>query len=141
MLRLLIADIEPHRQNIRCEQDLSNPKTIITVQSARQRYQGADFTLAVGSDLIDQLPNWYHVQALLNQTSLLIFPRPGYPIHSSQIARLRDIGAQVELADITGLPVSSSAYRQDGDTRAITPHVEAYIHQEHLYTCHDIPLT
>ena len=139
MLRLLIADIESHRQNIRCEQDLSHPKTIVTVQQAQRRYPDAEFTLVVGSDLIGQLPNWYRVQALLSQSKLLVFPRPGYPIRSSQIAHLRDIGAQVELADTTGLAVSSSAYRQDGDTTAITPHVEAYIHREHLYKCHDIP--
>ncbi|MGF1514031.1 MAG: nicotinate-nucleotide adenylyltransferase [Elainellaceae cyanobacterium] len=139
MLRLLISDIEPHRTNIHCDQALSNPRTIVTVQRARQRYPEADFTLVVGSDLIQQLPTWYRSRELLGQVRLLVVPRPGYPIHQISLAQLRQLSDQVEVADLTGLPVSSSSYRDAGDSTVITPPVKAYIHREHLYTCQDVP--
>ncbi|MGF1538573.1 MAG: nicotinate-nucleotide adenylyltransferase [Elainellaceae cyanobacterium] len=139
MLQLLIDDIEPHRANIHCDQALSHPKTLFTVQRSQQRYPEASFTLVVGSDLLEQLPTWYRVDELLSQVKLLVVPRPGYPVHPTALARLRQMEAQVEVADLTGLPVSSSAYRNEGDLTVITPPVKAYIHREHLYTCQDVP--
>lgn len=135
MLRLLIDDLDPHRSNIHCDQGLSNSRTLVTVARSRQRYPEADLTLVVGSDLLDQLHSWYRVDDLLSQVQLLVVPRPGYPVRSAPLAHLRQMGAIVELADLTGLPVSSSAYREAGDLTAITPPVKAYIHREHLYTC------
>lgn len=141
MLRLLVTDIQPQRSNIHCDQTLSYPKTIYTLEQAQQRYPSARFTLAVGSDLIAQLPTWYRSQDLLAQVDLLVFPRPGYPATPEALNLLRQLGAAVILADITGLPVSSSAYRKDGDSAAITAPIKDYIHREHLYACQDIPLT
>ncbi len=43
----------------------------------------------------------------------------------------------VAIADMTGPDVSSTAYRKHGDTQALTPPIQAYIHQEHLYKCED----
>jgi len=45
----------------------------------------------------------------------------------------------VSIANLTGLPVSSTAYREVHDPDLLTPPIEAYIHREHLYSCEDVP--
>ncbi len=135
MLRLLIADIYPPRHNIGYHPDLSSPRALITVERARERWSQAHFTLIIGSDLVDQLPRWYQVDELLHQVDLLVVPRPGYPLEDGNLDQLRQMGATVAIADLTGLAVSSTAYRKAGDTAILTPPIEDYIHREQLYAC------
>ena len=137
MLRLLIEDISPRRHNIAVYPELSSPRTLTTVERACSLWPNADFTLVIGSDLIVQLPRWYCVEELLKQVKLLVVPRPAYTIEESDLEPLKQMGAQVTIADLTAPAVSSTAYRERGETEALTPPVEAYIHQEHLYVCQD----
>jgi nicotinate-nucleotide adenylyltransferase len=138
MLRLLIEEIEPPRRNISLYQSLSSPRTLETVEQARQ-YWGSqvDLTLVIGADLIGQMPRWYQIDQLLKQVQLLVVPRPGYEIDEAGIEELRKLGAKVAIADLLAPAVSSTAYRENGDKEAITPPVEDYIHKEQLYACQD----
>lgn len=140
MLRLLIEDIDPPRQNIGFYPELSSRRTLETVEKAKERW-GADvvFTLVIGSDLVTQLLRWYRVEDLLRQVQLLVIPRPGYAIEEESLEKLRQLGTFVAIADLTAPDVSSTAYRENGDTQALTPPVKAYIHREHLYECQDAP--
>lgn len=138
MLRLLITDIDPPRQNIALEQDLSSFRTLETLEKAKSRWgEDTEFTLVIGSDLLHQLPRWYRIQDLLQQVQLLIVPRPGYAIDEYNLEAVQNLGGKVAIASLTGIDVSSSAYREHGDTQALTPPIVAYIHQEHLYKCQD----
>jgi nicotinate-nucleotide adenylyltransferase len=140
MLRLLIEEIKPLRQNIGFHPELSSHRTLETVEKAKQLWsEAAQLTLAIGSDLIDQLPRWYRVKDLLQQVQLLVVPRPGYAIEEAEIEHLRQLGGKIAIADLTGPDVSSTAYRENGDTEALTTTVEAYIHQKHLYECQHAP--
>jgi len=137
MLRLLIEDI-PSRHNIGFHPDLSSYRTIETLEKAKARWGAyADFTLVIGSDLVSQLPRWYSVEDLLRQVQLLVVPRPGYRVEDADLQLLRHLGKKVVIADLTGPDVSSTAYRKNGDTQALTPPIQAYIHREHLYKCQD----
>lgn len=137
MLRLLIEDIDPPPQNIGFHPE-SSYRTIETLEKAKE-YWGADadFTLVIGSDLVKQLPRWYRVEDLLRQVQLLIVQRPGYAVENVDLHQLRQLGANCAIADMTGPDVSSTAYRKNGDTQALTPPIQAYIHREHLYKCED----
>jgi nicotinate-nucleotide adenylyltransferase len=143
MLRLLIEeiqleDIQPPRRNISLYQALSSPRTLETVKQARQHWgTQVDFTLVIGSDLVSQMPRWYEIEKLLRQVQLLVVPRPGYEIDEAGLETLRKLGAKIAIADLEAPAVSSTAYRENGNTEAITPPVEDYIHQEHLYACQD----
>lgn len=138
MLRLLIADIHAAKQNIGLHQELSSHRTLETVYKAKQRWgSNAEFTLAIGSDLVNQLSQWYGVEELLQQVQLLIVPRPGYQIENLDLHPLEQLGARFAIANMTAPDVSSTAYRESGDAEALTPPVEAYIHQQHLYKCQD----
>ncbi|MEA5516287.1 nicotinate-nucleotide adenylyltransferase [Nodularia sp. UHCC 0506] len=138
MLRLLITDIDTPRHNIALEQDLSSFRTLETLEKAKSRWgEDAEFTLVIGSDLLHQLPRWYHIEDLLQQVQLLIVPRPGYAIDEYSLEAVQNLGGNIAIASLTGIDVSSTAYREHGDTQALTPPIVAYIHQEHLYKCQD----
>ncbi|MEA5581428.1 nicotinate-nucleotide adenylyltransferase [Nodularia harveyana UHCC-0300] len=138
MLQLLITDMATPRRNVALEQDLSSFRTLETVEKAQSRWGGkTELILVVGSDLLHQLPRWYMIKSLLQQVQLLIVPRPGYAIDEYSLQTVQSLGGQVAIANLTGIDVSSTAYREHGDTEALTPPIIAYIHQEHLYKCQD----
>ncbi|NJL40713.1 MAG: nicotinate-nucleotide adenylyltransferase [Leptolyngbyaceae cyanobacterium SM1_4_3] len=143
MLRLLIEDIDPLRHNIHLQQELSSPRALVTVEQAREQLTNeraeAEFTLVVGSDLIGQLPRWYRADELFRQVKLLVVPRPGYSLEEANLEGLRELGARVAIADMTGPAVSSTAYREEGDPHILTPPIEDYIHREQLYEWQDAP--
>lgn len=140
MLRLLIEELKPWRQNIGFYPELSSYRTLESVEKARKHWgDKADLALAIGSDLVSQLPRWYRVKDLLQQVQLLVVPRPGYAVESDRLDDLRQLGGKITIADLTGPNVSSTAYRENRDTEAVTPTVEAYIHRKHLYKCQDAP--
>ena len=133
LLLLTIQEINSPRNNICLHPELSSPRTQETVERAKLMWGDADFTMVIGSDLVTQLPRWYKIELLLKQVKLLVVPRPGYPPEEIDLTQLRRMGAEVAIASLTGPNVSSTAYREKGDTEALTPPIEAYIHREHLY--------
>ena len=136
MLRLLITDVDTPRHNIALEQDLSSFRTLETLEKAKMRWgEDGQFTLVIGSDLLNQLPSWYRAEDLLQQVQLLIVPRPGYAIDESSWEKVQKLGGKMAIASLTGLDISSTAYREHGDAEALTPPIVAYIHQQHLYKC------
>ncbi|WP_193195985.1 nicotinate-nucleotide adenylyltransferase [Nostoc sp. MG11] len=138
MLQLLIADIDAPRHNIALEQELSSFRTLETVEKAKMNWgEDAGLTLVIGSDLLSQLPRWYRIEDLLQQVQLLIVPRPGYAIDESSLEAVEKLGGKIAIASLTGLDISSTAYREHGDSEALPPPVIAYIHREHLYKCQD----
>lgn len=142
MLRLLIEEMKPPRHNVGFHPEFSSARTLETVEKAKEIWgkdNKIEFTLVIGSDLANQLPRWYKVEDLLRQVQLLIVPRPGYILEEPALQQLRQLGAEAKIADLTGLDVSSTAYREHRDARALTPPVKDYIHREHLYECQDVP--
>jgi nicotinate-nucleotide adenylyltransferase len=138
MLRLLIADMNTSRHNIILEQELSSFRTLETVEKAKVSIgEDVELTLVIGSDLLSQLPRWYRIEDLLRQVQLLVVPRPGYTIDESSLSGVQKLGGKIAIANLIGLEVSSTAYRENKDPKALTAPVVNYIHQKHLYECQD----
>lgn len=134
MLWLLIEDISPKRENIALYPELSSPRSIITVEKAKEKWPETEFSLVIGSDLVNQLPHWYRVEDLLQQVKLLIIPRHGYAIDDIlRFQQLREMGAEIEIASLRGPAVSSTAYREKRASEVLTAPVEDYIHKQKLY--------
>ncbi len=134
---LILAEPVNERQNISIHPELSSPRTLETVAKAKGLWHNAEFTLVVGSDLVQQLPRWYRVEELLQQVHLLVVPRPGYAIEEKNLQILRGLGTQVAIAQFDAPAVSSTAYREKGDSTNLTPPIQDYIHREHLYAWQD----
>lgn len=139
MLGLLIDELHLPRQNLHLHPELSQSRTIHTLEIAKVWWQEANFTFIIGADLVPQLPNWYRIEELLQNVNLLVVPRPGYPLRENALEVLRQRGATVAIADLTAPNTSSTAVREHGENTGLTPPIEAYIHREHLYLCQDVP--
>ena len=141
MMELTIAAIQPPAQTISLHPEISNPRTINTVEQARQILPHANFSLVIGGDLVPQLPTWYRAQDLLNQVKLLVVPRQSVTIFPDDIDRLVNMGTEVAIApsSISIPDVSSSDYRNNGNSSVIIPTVAAYIQQESLYAWQTSP--
>ncbi|MBD2089260.1 nicotinate-nucleotide adenylyltransferase [Microcoleus sp. FACHB-1515] len=137
MLRLLVEEIDPPCENVQFRQELSSPRSIVTIELARQLYPNAEFTFVIGSDLVAQLPSWYRIADVVQAVKLLVIPRPGHGITETDLKELKEMGADVAIANLTGLPVSSTTYRQVHDPHLLTARIEDYIHRERLYSCRD----
>jgi nicotinate-nucleotide adenylyltransferase len=137
MLLLMIQEINSPRHNLCLYPELSSPRTLETVEKAKSMWPDAELTLVIGSDLVGQLSRWYKIEELLKQVQLLVIPRPGYSPENLDLWQLRRIGAEVAIASLIAPNVSSTSYRETGDTEALTPPIEAYINREHLYAWHE----
>jgi nicotinate-nucleotide adenylyltransferase len=139
MLQLLVQGLESSIQNVALHPELSSRRTLETLTKARQQWDNAEFTLVIGSDLVAQLPTWYHATELLAQLHVLVVPRPNYPLQPTDFDHLSKLARSVEIAQISGLDVSSTAYREHRDAQGIPPAIAAYIQHEQLYECQEQP--
>ena len=110
----------------------------------RSFWPDASFSLAIGSDLVRQIPRWYRAEDLLGQVRLLVMPRPGYTIAEADLERLRQLGTSVAIAPVEPPRVSSSAYRHSTyrqgmdkiaprEPQPLPRAVRSYIYREQLY--------
>ncbi len=136
MLRLMIHDMPIPPGRVELYEDLSFPRTLMSVEKAQQHWPDAEFTLVIGADLVHQIPHWYQAEVLFQRVRLLVIPRPGYELTPQDLQDIRDHGGQVAIAAIPKtFDVSSSYYRQTDDPTALPTAVRNYIDQKNLYPC------
>jgi len=132
MLELLIA--ETHLPNIQVRRNLSHRRSLISVQRAQEIWGlEQNYSLVIGSDLLKQLPQWYQSEALFKLVNILIIPRPDYPIKTEEINAVKLKGGTCQIAELQGMKISSTAYRERQDKNVITQPVKDYIQREQLY--------
>jgi nicotinate-nucleotide adenylyltransferase len=135
MLELLIGEIEPEiREHAKVYRCLSSQRTLESLMTARKIWCDSEFILTIGADLITQLPTWYRSRELLSQVKLLIVPRMGTQIESTDLQKLADLGAQIAIAPLSTPAISSTAVRNSHSIQGLTPKVATYIQQHHLYS-------
>ena len=134
MFRLAIGEINPPQHNISLHPELSDRRTLITVNHAKEKWgDNVEFTLVFGSDILKQINSWYRIEDLLQQVKVLVIPRVGYGVHEQDLVALKNIGGQVAIATFNAPKVSSSTYRLQKDKSLISPAVHEYILQHSLY--------
>ena len=135
MLKRLVSLSGKSLDQLAVYPELSFPRTIATVEQAKQIWDNAQFTFVLGADLLMQLPTWYQAKELLERVELLVIPRPGYAISDDAIDRIEQLGGRLEIADLITPNVSSSDYRNAFDAKAVPNVIQTYIAQEQLYPC------
>jgi nicotinate-nucleotide adenylyltransferase len=134
MLNLLIRDIQPPRDNIQLRRELSDRRSLISVEKAQAIWgEQEEYTLVIGSDLAGQIRHWYRSRELLEKVKILVIPRPGYPINQDDIEQLEKLGGDCLIADVFAPAVSSTDYREKGDKQAVPAPIKDYIEGQKLY--------
>ncbi len=132
MLQLVIEDLGC--DNVLVDERLSDRRSLNTLQRAQTIWgQEAAFFLVIGSDLVSQIPRWYRAKDLLQQVTLLIFPRRGYPLQPEALQQLDALKGSWETATYVPPSVSSSEYRSEGKQKTVIPAVTDYIQTHNLY--------
>jgi nicotinate-nucleotide adenylyltransferase len=135
MLELLISELAAPPGIVQLHPELSHRRSMVSIERAQQAWPQAHFYLVVGSDLIEQLPRWYRSADIFAAVTILVVPRPGYPVDDQALAPLRQRAQVVVAAMPQPVDVSSSNYRYAEDEMALTPAIQAYVSQNQLYSC------
>ncbi|MGF1590135.1 MAG: nicotinate-nucleotide adenylyltransferase [Pleurocapsa sp.] len=133
MLQLAITDMNLTCNNISLQPELSDRRTLITVNKAKHKWGEAEFSLVIGSDILPQITSWYRIEELLTQVRVLIIPRLGYAIKEPDLTSLTQVGGKFTIATLNAPQASSSTYRVQKDSSLVTLSVKKYIFQKNLY--------
>ncbi len=80
--------------------------TVHTLTTLKKAYPEHDFTLIIGSDNWEIFPQWFQPETIIEQFSILIYPRLGYPIDASSLPD------SVQLVDAPIFDISSTEIRK-----------------------------
>ncbi len=134
MLELVIHSLNLAQPNVRVYRELSDRRSLNSLEKAQKIWgEDADYSLVIGSDLVQQIPQWYRAQELFQAVTLLIIPRPGHPLNRKDLGKLKTLGATYEIAQMEAPEISSTIYRQTKDKTVIPDPVKDYIYQQKLY--------
>ncbi len=120
LLDALIKDIGI--STIQIDQTISSPRTILTVQKARENWPEADLIFIIGSDLIQQMLSWENINNLFGQIKFGVAPREGWSIEPETINQLTSMGAKIQILPLK-IPQSSSSILRDKPIVAKIPQV------------------
>ena len=107
LVQLAIAD-NPRLRASEAEFGLPRPSyTHTTLQFLRRQHPAATFVLLLGTDNLAGLPRWHEAAALLAETDIYAYPRPGHPPPPDLTALPR-----VRVVDAPLLDISATFIRQ-----------------------------
>ncbi|MCH5328182.1 MAG: nicotinate-nucleotide adenylyltransferase [Coprobacter sp.] len=92
-----------------CDIELSMPRpsyTIRTLDTLREQYPDRDFHLIIGADNWAGFDRWKEAPRILNEYSLVVYPRQGYPM-----AKCPESEKNVILSDAPVMELSSTFIR------------------------------
>ncbi len=96
---------------LRLEQSLSSPWAMETLARAHRRWPQCQPVFVIGSDLVAQVPRWRGAAQWLPGCRLAIAPRQGWLLQEEDLARLQQLGAEVEILRLQIPATASSGVR------------------------------
>lgn len=139
MLDCLVQELGEPRVQL-CP-ELSHRFTRVSVARAQAQWPQANLTLALGADLLPQLPRWHQAEELFPQVNVVIIPRTGYALAPAALDWLHEHSPRVSIAPITVPDWSSRAFREGQGQAELSPAVLDYIHRHQLYQDAALPST
>ncbi len=88
--------------------------TLLTLQELCERYPGAEISIILGSDMLADLPNWYHPEEVLKRADVLCVPRIGRNENDEETAKALALryGARVTMLSARADMISSTEIRK-----------------------------
>ena len=132
--RLLAALVEAiGNPRIRHVQQLSNPRALITVERAAERWPGHSLVFVVGGDLVAQVPTWWKAAELLQRCRLAVVPRKGFALDPAALEAIRNLGGQPELVPLPVPATASSSIRRHPSPEQVPAALWAELVRHNLY--------
>lgn len=88
--------------------------TLLTLQQLREENPGAELFLILGSDMLADLPNWYHPEEVLSLAGVLCVPRIGRNENDGETAAMlkERYGARITMLSAKADMISSTEIRR-----------------------------
>ena len=131
LLRILVKKIS--HPKLELVQELSSPRTIHTLKKAFILWPKASFSFVIGSDLAIQVPNWLNAKSILNQATIAIAMRAGWPIRDQELDEIKTLGGKVDLLPFHIPESSSSKFRERPQEGLIPQELIPLLLEENLY--------
>ena len=131
LLRILVKKIS--HPNLELVQELSSPRTIHTLKKALQLWPKASLSFVIGSDLATQVPKWLKAKSILNQASIAIAMRDGWPISDEQIEEIKKLGGKIDVLPLDIPESSSSRFRESPQEALLPQELIPLLLKENLY--------
>ncbi len=139
MVRLTVAN-EPRWSVSTVELERKGPTyTVDTLEELREQYEDDSFTLVLGQDALEDLPNWHEPERLIRLAELAVAERgEGKQTNPELEAILPGLSKRVTWLDMPQLPFSATQVRTLASKGTplvgfVPPGVEAYIREHRLY--------
>lgn len=117
-----------------CDIELSMPRpsyTIDTLDTLSKRYPAKKFKLIIGSDNWRVFKKWKDWERILDDYSVLVYPRPGFPVSSETIDGMEFVDAPV--LDISSTFIRNAVSHGKNISFFLPPGVYKYILDNKLY--------
>lgn len=124
MVQFAVADLE--HCSISDIESLSNPPyySYDSLYNLSTQYAGNDLYLIVGSDIVNDIPNWYKGDWILENFKLLVVARPGFAYDKIDIHKYLNISS-TELRQM---------YRENKQVYPLVPKIiDEFIKQNKIY--------
>ncbi len=136
LLKVLVESID--NENLELIQELSSPWTLKTLEDAHKRWPKNELIFVIGSDLIEQIPNWLNAKVFLKKARIGIAPRKGWPVKAKQINILKALGGKIDLLPLQIPSSASSKIRKNEELKNIPRPILKCLLEKNLYGINNI---
>ena len=119
--------------NIELKQELSSKWAIDTLELAKKYWPNENLVLVIGSDLIQDIPNWVKAKDLIKKAHIGIVPRYGWPIDEHELKKIHQMGGQTSLLPLDIPPSASSAIHNGPNVSQIPKAILPILKRKQLY--------
>lgn len=107
--------------------------TVDTLAYLQDKYPKYDFKILMGSDNLKSIHKWKNYESILENHSLIVYPRPGFDVSGLKIHKNISIAQGAPLMEISASFIRK-AIREGKDVRYFLPKkVWQYIDEMHFY--------
>jgi len=99
-------------------------RTLFTVEALKKRHPEVQLRLAIGSDVLDDLPQWHRFDRIAELAPPVVLGRAGHPHPDAPVA---------VLPEVSSTEVRAAAQVGEGLAGKVSRSVEAFIQAEGLY--------
>ena len=117
-----------------CDIELEMPRpsyTINTLDELSRRYPDYRFNVVIGGDNWNIIDRWKDYQRIINEYGVVIYPRPGYELSSTNNSNV--VVVEAPLADISSTEIREAIAKYDEVGHLLPQGVAEYINKHNLY--------
>ena len=131
LLKTLIKEINNPR--IIFNQKISSPWAIESIEKCKKIYAFNKIDFVIGSDLITEIFSWKNIDRIIQEATLLIIKREGYPIESNTLKMLKTKKVIFEISSLDIPNISSSMVRLNNSYSDLPKSLIDVVKKNNLY--------